>query len=87
MKNIKIEAFPLINYSLNLKVIEKFISIYQRSRKQYPYEKDMFDLTYEVYYLECPKEAVVIKIEDHFKDFWVKIKETKTQYSFKIWYK
>jgi len=59
---------------------------YQISRNKFEYEKDIFDLTDTLYALQCHKNAVSIEIENHWKSFWVKVKETKTKYKFEIWY-
>lgn len=85
-KAIEIKHFSLIDYNTLIKVVEEYIKQYQLSRDKFEYEKDMFDLTNTVYSLQCYKNAVSIKIDNHFKPFWVKVKETKTKYKFEIWY-
>lgn len=85
-KNIKIKNFHFIDYNILLQVVAKYVSLYQISREKLDYEKDMFDLTNTVYGLTCFKHSVQIEIENHWKPFWVKVKESNTQYSFEIWY-
>lgn len=86
-KSIKIEHFGLIDYNTLMKVVSKYIELHQISRDKLEYEKDFFDLTDTVYSLEVFKHGKEIKIENHRKDFWVLVKESRTQYTFKIWYK
>lgn len=86
-KNIKIEHYCLVDYNVLLEVVAEYVKRYQKSRNKLPYEKDMFDLTDVVYALECFKYPQTIAIETHWKEFWVQVKESKTQYTFKIWYK
>lgn len=85
-KNITIEHFCLTDYNTLLKVVAKYIEVHQMTRNKLPYEKDVFDLTDIVFSLETYKHAVEIEIENHWKPFFVQVKETKTQYKFKIWY-
>jgi hypothetical protein len=85
-KNIKIERFCLIDYSTCLDVVKRYCEIYGRSRTKLEWEKDMFDLTNDIYFLEIHKNSVRIEIDNHLKRFWVKVSESKTQYTFKIWY-
>jgi len=85
-KSIKIKTFPLVDYNILLKVIAKYIEINQINRNKTEAEKDMFDLTDTVYSLQCYKQPVNIGIENHWKAFWVRVKESRTQYSFEIWY-
>lgn len=85
-KSIVIKQFSLVDYNTLLKVVSKYIQLHQLSRGKFEYEKDIFDLTGTVYSLECFKHPVKIEIDNHWKDFWVKVKETETQYKFEIWY-
>lgn len=86
-KNIKIEHYCLVDYNILLEVIAQYVKQHQISRSKLLYEKDMFDLTDTLYSLECFKHPQVISVGNHRKDFWVIVKESKTQYTFKIWYK
>lgn len=86
MKAIKIEPFDLVDYATLLKVVAAYMKINQISRDKFDHEKDMFDLTNTVYSLQTFKHAQIISIGDHWKSFWVKVKESKTQYTFEIWY-
>ena len=85
-KTIEIKHFNLIDYNILLKVVAKYVELYQISRDKFEYEKDMFDLTDTLYGLECHKNPVKIEIDNHWKSFWVKVKETKTKYRFEIRY-
>lgn len=85
-KSIEIKHFNLIDYNVLLKVVAEYVKQYQISRNKLEYEKDIFDLTDTLYALQCHKNAVNIEIENHWKSFWVKVKETKTKYKFEIWY-
>jgi len=85
-KSIEIEHFNLIDYNILLKIVAVYVKQYQISRNKFEYEKHMFDLTDTVYGLECHKNPVKISIDNHWKSFWVKVKETKTKYKFDIWY-
>lgn len=85
-KSIEIKHFSLIDYNTLLKVVTEYVKQYQISRDKFDYEKDMFDLTDTLYALQCHKHAVSIKIDKHYKSFWVKVKETGTKYKFEIWY-
>ena len=85
-KSIEIKHFSLIDYNILLKVVAEYIKQYQISRDKFEYEKGMFDLTNTLYALQCHKNAVNIKLENHWKSFWVKVRETKTKYKFEIWY-
>lgn len=85
-KNIKIENFHLIDYNTLLKVVAKYVELYQISREKLEWEKDMFDLTNTIYGLTYFKNAVKIEIDNHWKPFWVKVKESNTQYTFEVWY-
>lgn len=85
-KSIEIKHFSLIDYNILLKVVAEYVKQYQISRNKFEYEKDMFDLTDTLYALECHKNAVNIEIDNHWKSFWVKVRETKTKYKFEIWY-
>lgn len=85
-KSIEIKHFNLIDYNILLKVVAEYVKQYQISRDKFDYEKDMFDLTNTLYALQCHKNAVNIEIENHWKPFWVKVKETNTKYKFEIWY-
>jgi len=85
-KSIKIKPFSLVDYNTLLKVVSKYISIHQISRDKFEYEKNMFDLTDTVYSLECFKHPRKIEIDNHWKSFWVNVKESNTQYTFEIRY-
>ena len=85
-KAIKIKHFDLIDYNTLMKVVSKYIELHQISRDKLEYEKDFFDLTDTVYSLEVFKHAKEISIENHWKYFWVSVKESRTQYTFEIWY-
>jgi hypothetical protein len=85
-KSIEIKHFSLIDYNVLLKVVAEYVKQYQISRNKFEYEKDMFDLTDTLYALQCHKNAVNIEIENHWKSFWVKVRETNTKYKFEIWY-
>lgn len=85
-KSIEIKHFSLIDYNTLLKVVSEYIRQYQLSRDKFDYEKDMFNLSNTLYGLQCHKNAVNIEIDNHWKSFWVKVKETKTKYIFDIWY-
>ena len=86
-KSIVIKHFSLIDYNILLKVVSEYIRLYQISRDKFEYEKDIFDLTSTLYGLQCYKNAVVITIDNHWKSFFVKVRETNTKYKFEIWYK
>ena len=81
-KSIEIKHFSLIDYNILLKVVAEYVKQNQISRNKFEYEKGMFDLTNTLYALQCHKNAVNIKIENHLKSFWVKVRETKTKYKF-----
>ena len=85
-KNIKINHFCLIDYNILLKVVAQYVKQHQLSRNKLEWEEDTFTLTNTVYYLETFKNPVKIEIENHWKDFWVSVKETRTQYTFNIRY-
>ena len=85
-KSIEIKHFSLIDYNVLLKVVAEYIRQYQISRDKFEYEKNMFDLTDTLYALQCHKNAVNIKLENHWKSFRVKVRETNTKYKFEIWY-
>ena len=85
-KTIEIKHFSLVDYNILLEVVAEYVKRFQISRGKHEYEKDMFSLTNTLYALQCHKHAVNIKIDTHWKPFWVKVKETKTKYKFEIWY-
>ena len=85
-KSIEIKHFSLVDYNILLKVISEYIRQHQIARDKHDYEKDIFDLTDTVYSLECYKHPVDIEIDNHWKSFWVTVKETKTKYKFDIRY-
>ncbi len=85
-KPVKINHFSLIDYNILLKVVAQYVKEHQLSRDKEEYEKHMFDLTNTIYYLETFKNPVKIEIENHWKDFWVTVKESRTQYAFEVWY-
>ena len=85
-KSIEIKHFHLIDYNILLKVVFEYVKQHQISRDKFEYEKDMFDLTDSLYALQCFKYGVKIEIDNHWKSFWVHVKETKTKYKFEIRY-
>ncbi len=85
-KSIEIKSFSLIDYNILLKVVAKYVAQYQISGDKFEYEKNIFDLTNTLYSLQCHKNAVKIEIDNHWKSFWVSVKETKTKYKFEIRY-
>lgn len=85
-KNIKIEHFSPIDYTTLMKVVNRYCEIYGRNRDKLAWEKGIFNINDKVYFLVVGKEAVKIEIDDHYKPFWVKVNESRTQYTFKIWY-
>ena len=86
MKKIVIEPFNLVDYHILLEVVSEYIREHQLSRDKFEWEKDMFDLNNVVYSLECFKHPVRLNLKNHWKPFWVKVSESRTQYKFKIWY-
>ena len=86
-KSIEIKHFHHIDYNILLKVVAEYVKQYQISRDKFEYEKDMFGLTNTLYALQCHKTQVEIEIDNHWKSFWVKVKETPTKYKVEIWYK
>jgi hypothetical protein len=85
-KSIEIKHFSLIDYNVLLKVVAEYVKLYQISRDKLEHEKHMFDLTDTLYALQCHKHPVKIEIDYHWKRFWVKVKESKTKYTFEIRY-
>lgn len=85
-KKIVIKPFDLVDYSTICEVVNKYIKQYQTFRNKLPFEKDMFDLTDTIYNISTQKNAVRIEIENHRKPFWVKVRESRTQYTFEVWF-
>lgn len=85
-KSIEIKHFILIDYNILLKVVSEYIKQHQISRDKLEYEKDIFDLNNTLYAIQCHKNAVKIEIDNHWKSFWVRVKETKTKYKFEVRY-
>ncbi len=85
-KRFKIKHFPLVDYNILLEVVAEYVKQHQTISKIKNDEKHMFDLTNECYSLKCFKHSIKIELENHWKPFWVKVKESRTQYSFEIWY-
>lgn len=83
-KSIEIKHFSLVDYNILLQVVAEYVKQYQFSRNKFDYEKSIFSLTDTEYGLVCHKNA--IEIDNHWKSFWVKVRETKTKYIFDIWY-
>jgi hypothetical protein len=85
-KSIEIEHFNLVEYSVLMEVVAEYMRQYQASRRKFEHERHFLDVTDTVHFIRICDYPVKIELPTRCKPFWVKVRETKTKYKFKIWY-